>query len=147
MTNVADDDWWTARRVAENGDEGPEGIIPSKKRVDKRERQRRKQVKDYGDYGPWEEPIPLVQSLVFVCPIGFVSQLPVQVNFNAGSQSLGRNASMTAAGYGGGGGGLEGWFYSVLPGSLVPVRIQGAGDPEVSCPSRASSPSSSPPRS
>uniref|UniRef100_A0A914H2M0 Uncharacterized protein n=1 Tax=Globodera rostochiensis TaxID=31243 RepID=A0A914H2M0_GLORO len=60
------------RRVAENGDEGPEGIIPSKKRVEKREKQRRKQV-----------------------------------NFNAGSQSLGRNVSMSAGGYGIGGG-LEG---------------------------------------
>uniref|UniRef100_A0A183CLE0 Calcium/calmodulin-dependent serine protein kinase/membrane-associated guanylate kinase n=1 Tax=Globodera pallida TaxID=36090 RepID=A0A183CLE0_GLOPA len=72
VTSVADDDWWTARRVAENGDEGPEGIIPSKKRVEKREKQRRKQV-----------------------------------NFNAGSQSLGRNVSMNAGGYGIGGG-LEG---------------------------------------
>ena len=65
VVNANDDDWWTARKVAENGDEGAEGVIPSKKRVEKRERQRRKQV-----------------------------------NFNAGSQSLGRNASM--------GGGLEG---------------------------------------
>ncbi|KAH7728002.1 disks large 3-like [Aphelenchoides avenae] len=60
VINATDDDWWTARRVAENGDEGAEGVIPSKKRVEKRERQRRKQV-----------------------------------NFNGGSQSLGRNASMS----------------------------------------------------
>ncbi|KAI6209516.1 hypothetical protein M3Y96_00229500 [Aphelenchoides besseyi] len=65
VLNSSDDDWWTARRVSESGDEGPDGVIPSKKRVEKRERQRRKQV-----------------------------------NFNAGSQSLGRNASM--------GSGLEG---------------------------------------
>uniref|UniRef100_A0A914XXL3 Uncharacterized protein n=1 Tax=Panagrolaimus superbus TaxID=310955 RepID=A0A914XXL3_9BILA len=65
VVNANDDDWWTARRVTENGEEGQEGVIPSKKRVEKREKQRRKQV-----------------------------------NFNAGSQSLGRNASM--------GGGLEG---------------------------------------
>ena len=44
VLNNADDDWWTARRVAENGEEGQEGVIPSKKRVEKRERQRRKQV-------------------------------------------------------------------------------------------------------
>uniref|UniRef100_A0A7E4ZZ59 Disks large homolog 1 n=1 Tax=Panagrellus redivivus TaxID=6233 RepID=A0A7E4ZZ59_PANRE len=60
VLNANDDDWWTARRVAENGDETQEGVIPSKRRVEKRERQRRKQV-----------------------------------NFNAGSQSLGRNASMS----------------------------------------------------
>ncbi|CAD5234703.1 unnamed protein product [Bursaphelenchus xylophilus] len=63
--NRDDDDWWKARRVGDNG-EGPEGVIPSKRRVEKREKQRRKQV-----------------------------------NFNQGSQSLGRNSSM------GGGGGLE----------------------------------------
>ncbi|VBB30990.1 unnamed protein product [Acanthocheilonema viteae] len=44
ITNVADDDWWTARLVTESGEEGMEGIIPSKKRVEKKERQRRKQV-------------------------------------------------------------------------------------------------------
>lgn len=45
VINATDDDWWTARRVAENGDEGAEGVVPSKKRVEKRERQRRKQVR------------------------------------------------------------------------------------------------------
>lgn len=59
VTSTTDDDWWTARLVAENGDEGIEGVIPSKRRVEKKERQRRKQV-----------------------------------NFNAGSQSLGRNVGM-----------------------------------------------------
>lgn len=44
VLNVTDDDWWTARRVGENNEEGVEGVIPSKKRVEKRERQRRKQV-------------------------------------------------------------------------------------------------------
>lgn len=71
VLNATDDDWWTARRVIDNlsGEEGPEGIIPSRKRVEKRERQRRKQV-----------------------------------NFNAGSQSLGRNSTTSgtsAAGFGG----------------------------------------------
>ncbi|MCP9263439.1 Disks large 2 [Dirofilaria immitis] len=44
VTNIADDDWWTARLVTESGEEGLEGVIPSKKRVEKKERQRRKQV-------------------------------------------------------------------------------------------------------
>lgn len=44
IINSSDDDWWTAKKVAENGDEGPEGVIPSKRRVEKRERARRKQV-------------------------------------------------------------------------------------------------------
>ncbi|CAI5454599.1 unnamed protein product [Caenorhabditis angaria] len=60
IINSTDDEWWTARRVNENGEESADGVIPSKKRVEKRERLRRKQV-----------------------------------NFNAGSQSLGRNSSTT----------------------------------------------------
>nr|CAD2166661.1 unnamed protein product [Meloidogyne enterolobii] len=74
VLNATDDDWWTARRVMDNlsGEEGPEGIIPSRKRVEKRERQRRKQV-----------------------------------NFNAGSQSLGRN-STTSGASAAGLGGMEG---------------------------------------
>uniref|UniRef100_A0A0N5B009 PDZ domain-containing protein n=1 Tax=Syphacia muris TaxID=451379 RepID=A0A0N5B009_9BILA len=59
VLSSTDDDWWQARAVVENGEEGREGLIPSKKRVEKKERQRRKQV-----------------------------------NFNSGSQSLGRNAGM-----------------------------------------------------
>lgn len=46
VLNNTDDDWWTARRVIiETGDESLDGVIPSKKKVEKRERQRRKQVK------------------------------------------------------------------------------------------------------
>lgn len=44
ILNNTDDDWWTARRVFENEEESSEGVIPSKKRVEKRERQRRKEV-------------------------------------------------------------------------------------------------------
>lgn len=58
IINSSDDEWWTARKVSDNGEESAEGVIPSKKRVEKRERLRRKNV-----------------------------------NFNAGSQSLGRNSS------------------------------------------------------
>lgn len=60
IVNASDDEWWTARKVLDNGEETTEGVIPSKKRVEKRERLRRKQV-----------------------------------NFNSGSQSLGRNSSST----------------------------------------------------
>lgn len=44
VLSSTDDDWWQARLVNENGEEGREGLIPSKKRVEKKERQRRKQV-------------------------------------------------------------------------------------------------------
>ncbi|KAF7637114.1 hypothetical protein Mgra_00003502 [Meloidogyne graminicola] len=75
VLNAVDDDWWTARRIVDNtnGEEGPEGIIPSRKRVEKRERQRRKQV-----------------------------------NFNAGSHSLGRNTTTTTGNSAAGFGGMEG---------------------------------------
>ncbi|XGW03946.1 hypothetical protein V3C99_015242 [Haemonchus contortus] len=65
VMNTSDDDWWTAKKILENGEESQEGVIPSKKRIEKRERARRKQV-----------------------------------NFNAGSMSLGRSAGQI--------GGMEG---------------------------------------
>jgi len=46
ITNASDDEWWQARRVLENGqDDIAHGIIPSKKRIEKRERARLKTVK------------------------------------------------------------------------------------------------------
>ncbi|KAK6058661.1 PDZ/DHR/GLGF domain protein [Cooperia oncophora] len=65
VMNTSDDDWWTAKKIMENGEETQEGVIPSKKRIEKRERARRKQV-----------------------------------NFNAGSMSLGRSSGQI--------GGMEG---------------------------------------
>lgn len=46
IINASDDEWWRARKVLENGqDDTINGIIPSKKRVEKRERARLKSVK------------------------------------------------------------------------------------------------------
>lgn len=46
ITNASDDDWWQARRVLEDGQDDIEyGIIPSKRRIEKRERARLKSVK------------------------------------------------------------------------------------------------------
>ena len=44
VTNASDDEWWQARRVLSEGGEEGYGIVPSKRRVEKRERARRKQV-------------------------------------------------------------------------------------------------------
>ncbi|CAJ0945189.1 unnamed protein product, partial [Mesorhabditis belari] len=44
IINSADDNWWTAKKVADNGDEGPEGVIPSVHRIEKKEKQRRRSV-------------------------------------------------------------------------------------------------------
>lgn len=46
ITNASDDDWWQARAVLQDGqDNTVHGIIPSKKRIEKRERARLKTVK------------------------------------------------------------------------------------------------------
>lgn len=46
IINASDDEWWQAKKVLENGqDDVIHGIIPSKKRVEKRERARLKTVK------------------------------------------------------------------------------------------------------
>lgn len=46
IINASDDEWWQARKVLDNGqDDFTLGIVPSKKRVEKRERARLKSVK------------------------------------------------------------------------------------------------------
>ena len=46
IINASDDEWWQAKKVLENGqDDIVHGIIPSRKRVEKRERARLKSVK------------------------------------------------------------------------------------------------------
>ena len=44
VTNAADDSWWQAKRVTNGQGEDEVGIIPSKSRVEKRERARQKRV-------------------------------------------------------------------------------------------------------
>ena len=44
VTNAADDSWWQARRVTNGQGEEEMGIIPSKSRIEKRERARQKRV-------------------------------------------------------------------------------------------------------
>lgn len=43
VTNAADDSWWQAKRIVD-GQEEELGIIPSKSRVEKKERARQKRV-------------------------------------------------------------------------------------------------------
>jgi hypothetical protein len=45
VTNASDDEWWQARRITAEGIEEGQGVIPSKKRVERRERSRQKSVK------------------------------------------------------------------------------------------------------
>ncbi|XP_061194420.1 disks large 1 tumor suppressor protein-like isoform X1 [Saccostrea echinata] len=48
VTNASDDEWWQARYVTPDGEEEGMGIIPSKRRVDRKERARLKNVKFTG---------------------------------------------------------------------------------------------------
>lgn len=44
VTNASDDEWWQARRVNLDGSEEDLGIVPSKKRVERKERARQRKV-------------------------------------------------------------------------------------------------------
>ncbi|GFS14248.1 disks large-like protein 1 [Elysia marginata] len=48
VTNASDDEWWQAKRITAEGDEEGMGIIPSKQRVERKERARLKNVKFTG---------------------------------------------------------------------------------------------------
>uniref|UniRef100_H9H966 Disks large homolog 1 n=1 Tax=Monodelphis domestica TaxID=13616 RepID=H9H966_MONDO len=45
VINASDDEWWQARQVTPDGESGEIGVIPSKRRVEKKERARLKTVK------------------------------------------------------------------------------------------------------
>ena len=48
VTNASDDEWWQARRVTALGEEEALGIIPSRKRWERKQRARDRQVKFQG---------------------------------------------------------------------------------------------------
>ncbi|CAH1781914.1 unnamed protein product [Owenia fusiformis] len=51
VTNASDDEWWQARIITTDGEEEGMGIIPSKKRVERKERSRLKKVEFKGKQG------------------------------------------------------------------------------------------------
>lgn len=48
VTNASDDEWWQARRVTPQGDEEGLGIIPSRRRWERKQRARDRSVKFQG---------------------------------------------------------------------------------------------------
>lgn len=52
VTNAADDEWWQARRVIGDGDEDSMGIVPSKRRWERKQRARDRSVKFQGYQAP-----------------------------------------------------------------------------------------------
>ncbi|KAJ8280098.1 hypothetical protein GJAV_G00050510 [Gymnothorax javanicus] len=54
VTNASDDEWWQARLVTPDGDSEEMGVIPSKRRVERKERARLKTVKFNAKLGSFE---------------------------------------------------------------------------------------------
>lgn len=52
VTNASDDEWWQARRVIGDGDEDSMGIVPSKRRWERKQRARDRSVKFQGYQAP-----------------------------------------------------------------------------------------------
>lgn len=48
VTNASDDEWWQAKRVLNTGDEQGMGIVPSKRRWERKQRARDRSVKFQG---------------------------------------------------------------------------------------------------
>uniref|UniRef100_A0A3Q3WGR9 Discs, large homolog 3 (Drosophila) n=1 Tax=Mola mola TaxID=94237 RepID=A0A3Q3WGR9_MOLML len=54
VINASDDEWWQARHVTPRGDSEEMGVIPSKRRVERKERARLKTVKFNAKPGPFD---------------------------------------------------------------------------------------------
>lgn len=52
VTNASDDEWWQARRVIGDGEEESMGIVPSKRRWERKQRARDRSVKFQGHQAP-----------------------------------------------------------------------------------------------
>lgn len=58
VTNASDDEWWQAKKLIPESEEEGFGIIPSKKRVERKERARLKNVKFMGRGGDGRSSLP-----------------------------------------------------------------------------------------
>lgn len=72
VTNASDDEWWQARRVLPSGDEEGMGIIPSKRRWERKQRARDRTVKFQGGKGPVVDRVSLVvkaggEKVIYYC--------------------------------------------------------------------------------
>ncbi|CAG5117167.1 unnamed protein product, partial [Candidula unifasciata] len=62
VTNASDDEWWQAKRVTTERDDESVGIIPSKQRVERKERARLKNVKFTGKNSSNTDKAPSISS-------------------------------------------------------------------------------------
>uniref|UniRef100_A0A8D0DB94 Discs, large homolog 2 (Drosophila) n=1 Tax=Sander lucioperca TaxID=283035 RepID=A0A8D0DB94_SANLU len=67
VINASDDEWWQARRVTPHGDSEEMGVIPSKRRVERKERARLKTVKFNAKPGSFDSKGKCFGNAVSLC--------------------------------------------------------------------------------
>uniref|UniRef100_A0A671S6Y1 Disks large homolog 2-like n=1 Tax=Sinocyclocheilus anshuiensis TaxID=1608454 RepID=A0A671S6Y1_9TELE len=68
VINASDDEWWQARRVTPEGDSEEMGVIPSKRRVERKERARLKTVKFNAKPGSLDSKgVMLNKMFIYIC--------------------------------------------------------------------------------
>ncbi|XP_023824063.1 disks large homolog 2-like isoform X12 [Salvelinus sp. IW2-2015] len=72
VINASDDEWWQARRVTPDGDSEEMGVIPSKRRVERKERARLKTVKFNAKPGTIDSKVLLKQRYAQLLSFNFV---------------------------------------------------------------------------
>uniref|UniRef100_A0A8C1GCC1 Discs, large homolog 2 (Drosophila) n=1 Tax=Cyprinus carpio TaxID=7962 RepID=A0A8C1GCC1_CYPCA len=77
VINASDDEWWQARRVTPEGDSEEMGVIPSKRRVERKERARLKTVKFNAKPGSLDSK---GVSVLFVEPVIILGPMKDRIN-------------------------------------------------------------------
>ncbi|ELU16460.1 hypothetical protein CAPTEDRAFT_217798 [Capitella teleta] len=89
VTNASDDEWWQARKLLPEGEDEGLGIVPSKRRVERKERARLKNVKFQGKgpdpKRPGEDPVlsyetVMQQELKYTRPVIILGPLKDRIN-------------------------------------------------------------------
>uniref|UniRef100_A0A452SGZ2 Discs large MAGUK scaffold protein 1 n=1 Tax=Ursus americanus TaxID=9643 RepID=A0A452SGZ2_URSAM len=83
VINASDDEWWQARQVTPDGESDEVGVIPSKRRVEKKERARLKTVKfnskTRGDKGIFSSPVNQ-QEVNYTRPVIILGPMKDRIN-------------------------------------------------------------------
>lgn len=66
VTNASDDEWWQARRVTPQGEEEGLGIIPSRRRWERKQRARDRSVKFQGHMPVIMDKVVFLPSFYFI---------------------------------------------------------------------------------
>uniref|UniRef100_A0A7N6AAL3 Disks large homolog 2-like n=1 Tax=Anabas testudineus TaxID=64144 RepID=A0A7N6AAL3_ANATE len=71
VINASDDEWWQARRVTPHGDSEEMGVIPSKRRVERKERARLKTVKFNAKPGSFDSKGVSLREVLFFLSVSY----------------------------------------------------------------------------